>query len=340
MQTLVLTPLSHALMITAFVAVMMITVEYISVLTQGTFQSALSRDRWVQYAAAALLGALPGCLGPFTIVALYTHRAVSFGAVVTTMIATSGDEAFVMFALIPAKALWLTIGLALIGFVAGPVVDLLARSRRATKPCPSLVIHDDDCRCFPGMEILRQWGRPSGARIALTASMLAFFVLISTGLVGPPVWNWIRVSLLSASMLGAFVVSTVPEHFLRDHLWRHVILKHAPRVFAWTLGVLLVVAALGELVDLGAYVQRNVWSVLVLSGLVGIIPESGPHLIFVTMFADRLIPMSILVASSIVQDGHGMLPLLAESRKDFLWIKGINLAIGLAVGAILLTLGY
>ena len=76
MYSLVWTPFTRALMITAFVAVMMITVEYISVLTRGTFQDALSRNRWAQYLAAALLGALPGCLGPFTIVARYTHRAL------------------------------------------------------------------------------------------------------------------------------------------------------------------------------------------------------------------------------------------------------------------------
>ena len=170
--------------------------------------------------------------------------------------------------------------------------------------------------------------------------MLAFVALVTTGLVGPPVWNWIRVSLLSVSLLGAFVVCTVPDHFLRDHLWRHVILKHAPRVLAWTLGVLLVLAVLGELVDLGTYVERNVWSVLGVSGLMGIIPESGPHLVFVTMFADGLVPISILVASSIVQDGHGMLPLLAESRRDFLWVKGINLGVGLVGGAMMLAFGY
>ena len=341
METLVWAPFTRALMITAFVAVMMITVEYISVLTRGTFQDALSRNRWAQYLAAALLGALPGCLGPFTIVALYTHRAVSFGAVVTTMIATSGDEAFVLFALVPSAALWLMLGLAVTGFVVGPVVDFFAESRRATVPCPDLVVHDTaDCRCFPGMQVLRQWRHPSGARIVLTTSMLAFFALVSIGFVGTSVRNWIRVTLLAASVFGTFVVSTVPEHFLRDHLWRHVILKHAPRVFAWTLGVLLTVTVLAEFVDLGAYVQRNVWGVLAVSGLIGIIPESGPHLIFVTMFADRLIPMSILVASSIVQDGHGMLPLLAESRRDFVWIKAINLVVGLMVGAILLSLGY
>ena len=340
MNAVVFTPLTDALMVTAFVAVMMITVEYISVLTHGAFQNALSRGRWAQYATAALLGALPGCLGPFTIVALYTHRAVSFGAVVTTMIATSGDEAFVMFALIPTKALWLTLALAALGFAVGPLADHLSRRWGAARPCPSLVLHEADaCRCFPGKQVLEQWSRPSAVRSVLTASMIAFVVVIATGLVGPSQWNWVRVTLLSVGLIGGFVVSTVPDHFLRDHLWSHVIVKHAPRVFAWTLGVLVAVAVLRQLVDLDAYVQANSWGVLGAAALVGIVPESGPHLVFVTLFADGLVPFSILFASSIVQDGHGMLPMLAESRRDFLWIKGINLAVGLAVGAMLLTLG-
>ena len=341
MNTLVWASFTRALMITAFVSVMMITVEYLSVLTRGTFQVALSRNRWTQYAAAALLGALPGCLGAFTIVALYTHRAVSLGAVVATMIATSGDEAFVLFAVIPGQALSLTVGLALIGFLVGPVVDFFARSRRATEPCLDLMIHDtDDCRCFPGIEVLKQWRHPGWARIVLTVAMLAFFAFVSAGLLGPSVRTWIRATLLAVSLFGAFVVSTVPYHFLHDHLWGHVVVKHVPRVFAWTFGVLLTFNALGEFIDVGAYVQSNTWGVLIASGLIGIIPESGPHLVFVTMFADQLIPISILVASSIVQDGHGMLPLLAESRRDFIWIKMINLAVGLGVGGLLLMLGY
>ncbi len=341
MYVLVWTPLTNALMITAFVAVMMVTVEYVSVLTRGTFQRAMDSTGWGQYAAAAILGALPGCLGPFTVVALYTHRAVSFGAVVTTMIATSGDEAFVMLALFPTEALWLMAGLAATGLAVGPLVDRVTRKRRAAHPCPSLVIHEaGTCRCFPGAEVLRQWRRPGGARIALTVSMLVFVAIVATGLVGPPAWNWVRVTLLSVGLLGGFVVSTVPFHFLHDHLWRHVVVKHVPRVFGWTLGVLVAIAILGQFIDLGSYVQENMWGVLGAAGLVGLVPESGPHLIFVTMFANGHVPLGVLVASSIVQDGHGMLPLLAESRRDFLWIKGINLAVGLTVGAILLTLGH
>jgi hypothetical protein len=49
--------------------------------------------------------------------------------------------------------------------------------------------------------------------------------------------------------------------------------------------------------------------------------------------------LGTLVASSIVQDGHGMLPLLAESRVDFLRVKGINLLAGVVVGALLMAMG-
>jgi hypothetical protein len=47
-----------------------------------------------------------------------------------------------------------------------------------------------------------------------------------------------------------------------------------------------------------------------------------------------------LPANSVVQDGHGMLPLLAESRKDFIKVKIINLMIGLLIGFVLLLFGY
>jgi hypothetical protein len=40
-----------------------------------------------------------------------------------------------------------------------------------------------------------------------------------------------------------------------------------------------------------------------------------------------------------VQDGHGTLPLLAHSRRDFLLVKGVNLLFGLALGAVLMALG-
>ena len=331
---------ADALMISAFVGTMMIGVEYLSVMSQGAFQRALTGSRWIQYVAAALLGAVPGCLGAFTVVALYTHRVLPLGAVVAAMIATSGDEAFVMFSLFPTTALWLTLGLAALGLAVAPVVDMLAGAPSAEEPCPDLVVHEEDvCRCFPGREILAQWRHPSRARSALTIAIAAYVIAVTAGPLGPPEWNWVRITLSLVGLLGGFIVATVPDHFLQDHLWGHVALKHIPRIFAWTLGVLVCFAALGQFLDIETLVREYRSGVLAVAALVGIIPESGPHLIFVTLFSKGALPLSILVASSIVQDGHGMLPLLAESRRDFIRIKAVNLAVGLGVGAVLLWLG-
>jgi hypothetical protein len=74
--------------------------------------------------------------------------------------------------------------------------------------------------------------------------------------------------------------------------------------------------------------------------LLGLVPESGPHLLFVMMYAKGLIPFSILLTTSFVQDGHGMLPMLSCSLKDALLIKGFNFAFGLGLGGLLLACGF
>ncbi len=334
--------LQKGLMITAFVAVMMLIVEYLNVQTRGTLLSALQGARWRQYLLAAALGAIPGCLGAYAVVALYTHRKLTLGALVAAMIATSGDETFVMLALFPATALLLTLGLAALGVISGWLTDRLAPARLAAlaEKHDGLQLHDDDdCRCFPRGQIVAQWRPPSPYRATLVLGLALVVLALVAGQVGPTAWGWKRVTLLLMMAAGLFVTSTVPEHFLEEHLWRHVALRHVPRVFLWTLGALGVMAALAQLVDLPAVVSANAWLVLAAAAAVGLLPESGPHLVFVTLFAEGTLPLGTLVASSVVQDGHGMLPLLSSAKRAFFVVKLINLVVGVAVGAALLALG-
>jgi hypothetical protein len=100
-MTIIIETFKHALMITSFVFVMMLIIEYLNVQTKGSWQNSLQKSRWMQYLLSAFLGATPGCLGAFTVVALYAHNIVSFGALVTVMISTSGDEAYVMLSIFP-----------------------------------------------------------------------------------------------------------------------------------------------------------------------------------------------------------------------------------------------
>ena len=62
--------------------------------------------------------------------------------------------------------------------------------------------------------------------------------------------------------------------------------------------------------------------------------------IFVTLFFQGAIPFSVLLASSISQDGHGSLPLLAESKKGFLAVKLVNIAYALIFGMIGYLTGF
>ena len=79
--------------------------------------------------------------------------------------------------------------------------------------------------------------------------------------------------------------------------------------------------------------------IFLICALVGLIPKSGPHMIFVMMFANGLIPFSILLTSSIVQDGHGMLPLFSYTIKDSVLIKLFNFIFAIVIGLPLFLLG-
>jgi hypothetical protein len=335
--------LKHALMITSFVFVMMLLIEYLNIQTRGKLSQRLVKSRWGGYFLAAFLGAVPGCLGAFTVVSLYAHRVLSLGALVTAMIATSGDEAFVMFSMFPVKAAWLTLILVIVSLVVGFLTDLLfPRPERLLTTDHDLEVHENEvCACLEWSRIRRQLLQGiSFPRALLVGIVGLFLVSLLFGIVGPPRWNWIKSTLVLSSAFALFVVVTVPEHFLEEHLWEHVLKKHLLRVFFWTLGALLVIELLNHFLDLESWVRSNHLVVLLLAVAVGIIPESGPHLIFVTMFAAGTLPFSILLASSVVQDGHGMLPMLAVSKRGFLWVKGINILVGLLVGLVGLALGW
>ena len=143
-------------------------------------------------------------------------------------------------------------------------------------------------------------------------------------------WMNVLFACLSLVMLGAILFA--PDHFIEEHLWHHVIKKHFLNIFLWTFGILAAMAVLTRFVDISSWVSDNTALMILLAVAVGIIPESGPHLIFVTLFAAGLVPFPVLLASSISQDGHASIPLLAESKSAFLKAKAINCAIALLCG--------
>lgn len=129
------------------------------------------------------------------------------------------------------------------------------------------------------------------------------------------------------------------RHFLVEHVYGHIIRKHLLSLFLWLFLTLLALRIADQHIDPQALLPANRLLLVALAALVGLVPESGPHLVFVVLFAKGLIPFSVLAASSVAQDGHGVLPLLAYSVKDAVYVKVFAAAVGLTVGLILMGFG-
>ena len=115
--------LRNSILITGLVVVMMMMIESLNIESKGLFFKGLRKTKIGQVVIGALLGSVPGCMGGFATVSLYTHRMLSFGALVAMMIASSGDEAFIMLAMIPEQALILFALLFVISVIVGIIVD-------------------------------------------------------------------------------------------------------------------------------------------------------------------------------------------------------------------------
>jgi len=371
--------LGHALLISGFVLVMMLVIEYLNVLTSGSWDRVIGGLKWGQSALGAFLGATPGCLGAYAAASLYMHRVLTVGALIATMTATCGDEAFVMLALMPKQALLIFALLFGIGALTGIGVDAVLRSQR-TRGTPHLrdyrSTHEGEAACIPfsRQRIIEQWRHCSPQRGWLTVFLALFIIGIASGRIGHPHlgveaaahahagpaeivedhgdhdhaeaggrhegWNWVTLTLLALMAVGLAIVVTVPDHFLDEHLWNHLVRVHAWRIFLWTLGALAATHLLMHFMDVEAAVAAHRLPVLLLVCLVGIIPESGPHMVFVVLYAEGGIPFSTMLASCVVQDGHGMIPLLAHSRRAFFAVKAVKLLVGLAVGLLGYGLGW
>lgn len=324
----------HALVVTAFVFAMMTLIDYLNVVTRGRFESFLRRGKKRQYVGSALLGAAPGCLGAFAVTSLYAHRMLSFGAIVACMLATSGDEAFVMLALFPGKACVIFAILLGLGIFWGWLSDRAAASLgfAPCKGCELHEVHDEHIHGFGFSRIGVHLSRLSLARFCLLVIIAVFvYAVVSGGQEhGEP--GWVTATILCLLAGAAFIALTAPEHYLEVHIWEHLAKRHLWKIFLWVLGTMLVIHYMTERWDLERLVSEHAALMLPVAVLVGLIPESGPHLVFVVMFSKGLIPFSVLLASCISQDGHGMLPLLSVSVRDFFWVKAAKVCAALIVG--------
>ena len=353
--------LRNSFLITGLVIIMMLMIEYINIHSEGQWFNRLRQHRFGQVVLGAGLGIIPGCMGGFAAVSMYSHKLLSFGALIAMMIASSGDEAFVMLAMIPKQALILCVVLFVIAILVGWIVDLLSKKQAPDPACceDGFKLHEEEHHQGTVHEkaSLKNLRHASAERIALLLGVVIFIIALAFGLLEHDheheheavetlshvnVFDeyWLNLFFAIVSLIVVWFIATANEHIIKEHLWEHVIRKHFLSIFLWTFGALLVIELGLHYLDMESWISSNILWMILLAVLVGIIPESGPHMLFVTLFATGMVPFSVLLASSISQDGHASLPLLAESKRSFLKAKIINILVAAIIGYTCYFIGF
>lgn len=372
---LILDVFRNACLVTGLVVVMMMTIEYINVRSAGKWFSSLQGSGFKQVLLGSCLGLVPGCVGGFAAVSLYSHGLISLGALVAAMVASSGDEAFVMLAMIPKWALLIFGVLFVIALVSGLLVDKFYKKRVTISCDQEFEVHEEHSH-----EVAEGGkGRFSLVKVCIVAGLALFAAALFTGALEHTHHHpeevtetlheghmhhehhehhehhghegghhgtisllderWINILFGVISVIVLLLTLNSSEHFVREHIWNHVIRKHCLSIFLWTFGALAVIQIGLQYLDIEPWLQKNTFVVIVLAALVGMIPESGPHMIFITLFAGGYVPFSVLLASSISQDGHTALPLLASDKSGFIRTKLVNALIAIICGGVLLLFG-
>lgn len=372
--------------ITGMVIVLMMLIEFLNRGTQGRAFNVLGKSRWGQVVLGAGMGLIPGCFGGFAVVSMYSHRVIGFGALVAMMIASSGDEAFFMLAMIPKQALIVSGIIFILAIIAGLAVDVIfkKKSGRSDTCGGKFVLHEEDLHhhhdtdydydydydndhnndlIIKGSRVschavtqsdkkdhshrVARWGTAGVLLLFMAYFIYAFITNGEAEEIEGEGLNldfieerWLNLVFALVSVGIAIEAFFLPMHVVEEHLWNHVIRKHLLSIFLWTVGTILVIQLGLHYFDIATWTSENTLWMIVLAALIGLIPESGPHLIFVTLFAGGSVPFSVLLASCISQDGHAGLPLLAEDKRGFFSAKLINAAIAFVVGTVAYAMGF
>jgi hypothetical protein len=338
--------LRNAAFITGLVIVLLFFIEYAGALLGAKRRSMPGKSAALQTVAAALVGMIPGCIGGFALVSLFVRGSVGFGALLAALIASMGDEALAMLSLFPRQALILQAILLVIAVPMGLLANKYCKNLNFVTKFQSSTAHTHHCNHNIHSNILQNIRHITVRRAVLMTGLVLFIVAVISGVLQHShnhelhtaphnfFWDehWINWLFAALAVVALIMVAAADTHFVDKHLWQHIIQRHFVKIFLWALGALAVVAVLDHYIEAQAWVSQNQWLMLAAALLVGIIPASGPHLVFVVMFAGGSITFPVLLANMLVQDGHAGMLLAATSKRTFVFVKIIKIVLAAMIG--------
>jgi hypothetical protein len=319
--------LKHTFLVITFVFSMMLIIEFLNYFTAGRWKNLFFKNKFKEYLFCSLLGLVPGCLGGFLVISLFSHGIVGLGALTAALIASSGDESFIMLSLIPKHFVYLSLILFVVALCFGYLTDFFIKNKKVNF-CKVPI--NNDCKLIFSKSFNK-------TKYIFLSIYLAIIFLISLLLDKHHIETYF---ILAANIITFILLCFAHTHFIKEHIINHLVKKHLITLSIWTFIAFLAVHLIIEHVHLHHFIENNPKLMILIASIVGVIPESGPHIIFTELFSKSLIPFSILLANSISQDGHASILLFAESKKTFFKVKLINLIAALIIAYLFFAFSF
>ncbi|MTI96422.1 MAG: hypothetical protein FH749_13265 [Firmicutes bacterium] len=341
-----------------FVGAVLLLFGWVDCRYKGRLVGFIANSKRWQPLLGGLLGLTPGCGGAIFVMPLFFKGSVTFGTVVATLMATMGDSAFVLIVSSPVH--WLLVsGLTLFtGVLTGYAVDqaglgrvILAKYRRQVGENPDSA--SGDASVVADRSSLK----------LVNVFSIGFWILVSIGLI-LGILQLMQVDINALAIPGAGLIVGVTGTVISvlvtlwgkhlkfsghgENSWSRTLLRNFREtafVTTWVFIGYLLFEFLVLTAGSGDYLvgEQVVEAVLLAAGAasvfiavaVGIIPGCGPQIIFVSLFAQGLIPFAALAANAVSQDGDALFPVLAMDRRSAFWATAINKLPALALGLII-----
>ena len=311
----------------------------------------LDRSAHWQPLVAALLGATPGCGGAIIVVTQYARGYTTFGSLVSVLVATMGDAAFLLLAREPLTAVFVIAVSIVVGALTGMIIDRLHGPnflrRQMERTCPPFLSGGLKERNLVGFH---------------TAARKFWIVLLVPGLVlgilgalqiDPDVWlgsigsygvstligvvgAMLAVTMWACSRTGntqiAYCPFTASEVSTTERIVRDTNFVTAWVVLAF-LGYELGVHLIGT--DVSVWFKTWVLFMPLVAMAIGFVPGCGPQIVVTSLYLAGAIPLSAQLTNSISNDGDALFPAIALAPR-----AAIVATLYSAIPALIVGYGY
>lgn len=338
------------LQVTVFVAATLALVYAFEIFFGRDLGEMLKRSRYWQPLIVALLGAMPGCGGAILVVTQYTRGYVTFGSVVSVLVATMGDAAFLLLAREPVTGMIVMIVSIVTAVLSGLVIDALHGPLFMRQSVHVAARPTDTCQPVEAESWIKYWqslwvgvilaGFFIGVALHLQLDPRAWLMAVTTfDVVG---WLSVAGTVLALVMWASsrFGNTQYALCAMKTESYPFVarVIIDTNFVTGWVvIGFLsyeLAVYAFGSGIEAALPVRGSSW-VPFMAILIGFLPGCGPQILVTSLYLNGVIPFSAQLGNSIANDGDALFPAIALAPR-----AAMLATIYSAIPAFILAYGY